>query len=336
MKSFIKLLLQFCIPFIVLVLIYIVLDPFKVVWHYDSFFDPEKQGRVGLNKDYVSTATFDTYHEQQQYNSFIFGNSRSVFYEVAQWQQHLPPGSKPYHFDASGEALYSLAKKVEYADAKGLELQNVLLILDYETLLQDTPKTGHLFEISPQLVNYRNITDFHFSAMRAFLSSKFLVAYTDFKITGEVKPYMTKRLLIEDSPYTYDPLTNEIRHGEYERMIENGTYYTPERLSVFYEREPGQRYSPPAIGDSQKKILSEIAAVFKRNNTIVKIVINPLYNQEKLNTSDLEYLKQKFGSGNVFDYSGINHITSDYRNYYEASHYRPHIANAIMKEIYGK
>ena len=40
------------------------------------------------------------------------------------------------------------------------------------------------------------------------------------------------------------------------------------------------------------------------------------------------------GKQNVFDFSGINFITNDYHNYYENSHYRPHVADYIMKEIY--
>ena len=36
----------------------------------------------------------------------------------------------------------------------------------------------------------------------------------------------------------------------------------------------------------------------------------------KLNESDLIYLKDTFGEDNVFDFSGINEFTNDYRNYY--------------------
>ena len=54
----------------------------------------------------------------------------------------------------------------------------------------------------------------------------------------------------------------------------------------------------------------------------------------KLNESDLIYLKDTFGEDNVFDFSGINEFTNDYRNYYEISHYRPHVARKILEIVY--
>lgn len=59
-----------------------------------------------------------------------------------------------------------------------------------------------------------------------------------------------------------------------------------------------------------------------------------MYDQLKINEEDLEYLKTLFGDVNVFDFSGINKFTNDYKNYYEASHYRPHVTKEIMEKIY--
>ena len=64
-------------------------------------------------------------------------------------------------------------------------------------------------------------------------------------------------------------------------------------------------------------------------------MISPLYNKMKLHNEDLEYLKKVFGETNVFDFSGINKFTNDYRNYYESSHYRPHVAREILKIVYN-
>jgi hypothetical protein len=81
-------------------------------------------------------------------------------------------------------------------------------------------------------------------------------------------------------------------------------------------------------------MLLEIADIFKKNKTNYKLVINPLYDQVKLNQQDLDILIKLFGKENVHDFSGINFITNDYHNYYENPHYRPHIADYIMGEIY--
>jgi hypothetical protein len=334
MKKFITRILSFFFPFLVVVMAYVVLDPFMVLKGYDTFFDPKANGWVGLNKDYVSTTTFDSNYQKEQYNSFIFGNSRSIFYQVSDWKRNLKPKSNCYHFDASGEALYSLYKKVKYIESKKLEIKNVLLILDYSTLIQDKPKTGHLFVISPQLENNENLFSFNFEFLKAFLSPKFLSAYIDFKLSGKVKPYMKNDNLIDDRPSKYDLSTNEIRFDAFEALINKGEYYTNDRKSVFYKRDTIQTFSPIGIAVNQKIILKEILDIFVRQKTNYKIIINPLYDQIKLNPQDLDYLIQLFGNENVFDFSGINKFTKDYTNYYESSHYRPHVACEIMELVY--
>ncbi|MEG2479981.1 MAG: hypothetical protein RSA50_06885, partial [Mucinivorans sp.] len=55
----------------------------------------------------------------------------------------------------------------------------------------------------------------------------------------------------------------------------------------------------------------------------------------KLSLADKQIIDYIFGQNNVFDFSGINSFTKDYHNYYEDSHYRPHVAKAIIDTIYS-
>lgn len=340
MRKFLSKLFRFSlyglVPLAILGVVYVSLDPFKVIKHYDSFYDMDAKGWVGLNKDFVSTSTFIHNSKTINYNSFIFGNSRSLFYEVSDWETHLPENSTCFHYDASAESIWALQKKIEFIDREGIKIENALLVLDYSILIQDTAMSGHLFVISPKLVGNSNIIEFHKTFFSAFLSPKFLYAYLDYQISGEVKPYMKENKLLDDAPYNYEIATNEIRHEYFEKLIAEKQYFTQERLSVFYQRDTIQKTSPQAIEENQRKILNEIHAILKRQNSNVKIVISPLYDQLKLNGKDLAYLKYLFGEENVFDFSGINNITIDYQNYYENSHYRPHIAREIMDEVYGE
>jgi len=323
------------LPIIILFILYLFLDPFKVIKSYDTFYDSKAKGRVGINKDYVGTITFNNNSKRIAYNSFIFGNSRSIFYQVSDWKKHLPQNAACFHYDASGEALWALNKKIEFLDNKGVNIENVLLILDYVTLIQDKPQSGHLFIISPELVNNSNIFEFHKTFFLAFLSPKFLYAFIDFKISNIVKPYMKKNNLLDDKPQNYDISTNELRLDDFEKLISANKYYTEERLSVFFDRDTVQRFSPQSITENQMTILTNIQSIFKKHNTKVKIVISPIYDQIKLNDMDLVYLKSLFGTENVFDFSGINKFTMNYKNYYESSHYRPHVTREIMEIIYA-
>ena len=82
-------------------------------------------------------------------------------------------------------------------------------------------------------------------------------------------------------------------------------------------------------------MLQEIFDIFTKHKTNYKVIINPLYDQVKFNNQDLNYLIQLFGKDKVFDFSGVNKFTNDYKNYYETEHYRPTVANEVMKEIYN-
>lgn len=339
MKTFLYRLFRFSliglIPLLIILCLYIIFDPFKVLRNYDSYIDKNAKGAVVLNRDHVSTTTFINNNPKYKYNSFIFGNSRSIFYHISEWKTYLNADASCYHFDASAEALYAINKKIEFIDKNGNEINNILLILDHSTLNQDQPKSGHLFIISPPLVDNSNIFEFHKTFFLTFLNPKFLYAFLDFKISGYIKPYMKRNNLLDDRLKKYDAATNEIRYDYFEDLIRANKYYTIERLSVFYKRDTtSQKYSPQCIFENQKRMLENINSITKKHNTSIKIVINPLYDQLQLNNDDLKYLRNLFGTENVFDFSGINKFTNDYRNYYESSHYRPHVATNILEIIY--
>ena len=166
-----------------------------------------------------------------------------------------------------------------------------------------------------------------------------LCHYTiDFKITHHIKDYMTKNYIFDERPFVYDAKTNEIRFEHYEKMIDQNPdeYYNAERMAGFWERRTTHYTFPPVIFDKQKLLLNEINKIFQKHNTHVKIIINPLYDQRELNKKDLEVLIDIFGRDVVFDFSGKNDLTAPVQNYYEQSHYRPHVADSVMARIYRR
>jgi hypothetical protein len=334
--TFLKKLGFFALPFVGFFIIYLLVDPFKVIRDYPSFYKSGYPSYIALNRDYVSTTTFDKYYLTNNYNSFILGNSRSIFYEVKDWKPHLNSSQSCFHFDASGENLYGIYKKVKYLNNKVPNIDNALLILDYDTLSGTEPHNeGHLFIISPQLENGKNFFQFHLEFLKAFSNPRFLFAFIDFNLFGKVKNYMKTANLFDDRPFFYELISNEIRFQYFESMIDKdeNLYYGP-RNHIFYERTGKIKYSPPCIRDKQKVYLEKIKNIFHKHKTNYKIIISPLYDQIGLNRDDVKSLCRIFGTENVYDFSGINEFTNNYRNYYETSHYRPHVTCKIIKEIY--
>lgn len=335
MKKFFAKLFLFLSPFILAITVYALLDPFKVIRKYNEYYVSDEIIGVSINRGYVSTCMFDNNNEEYKYDSFILGNSRSIFYEIDDWKQYLPENSACFHFDASGEPLYGIYKKIQYLFNKGSHIANTLIVLDYATLKQTRSSSGHLGIIAPQLEQNRNFIPFHLAFFKAFSRPGFTIAYLDYTISGKIKPYMKRNSFLDDRPVHYNPVANEISFPYFEKLIEEGKYYTSERMKVFFSRDfSEQQYSPESINDQQKMMLSAIRNIFQNQRTNYKIIINPLYDQMKLNEQDLVYLENMFGKEHVFDFSGINEITNDYTNYYEDSHYRPQVARKIMQRIY--
>ena len=77
-----------------------------------------------------------------------------------------------------------------------------------------------------------------------------------------------------------------------------------------------------------------IRDVLQRQRTDFRIVVSPLYDQIKLHPQDLARLQEIFGVDRVFDYSGVNAITSDRHYFLEPFHYRTLAGRRILSEIY--
>ena len=76
-------------------------------------------------------------------------------------------------------------------------------------------------------------------------------------------------------------------------------------------------------------MFAEMAGIFKRQHTRLKVVIAPFFDQIRINPADLQCLQDLFGKENVYDFSGPNKWNSDYHNY------RPHVATEILNLIYS-
>lgn len=335
MTKFTKYIFLFSIPFISVITIYIVTDVFKIIYSYNPFYEPSCY--VGLNRAYGSLVTYNNQNPKYHYDSFILGNSRSLFYEIDVWKKYLPNGSKCMHFDANGGTIGGLHAKIAYIDRTGGNLKNALLILDYGILSNFERKEGYLYITPPMLKEDANLSDyinFHYQHFIAFINPVFVAAIADYNISHTFRPYM--QTLIIDDKSTYNPEYNEFQWNKIEMEIKNGSYYDNAHISVFNgEQKPGS-YSKEHLGKKEIRSLSDIKKIFDKHHTNYKIVISPLYDQIKLNRNSYNIICKIFGKQNVFDFSGINKWNKDYHNYYETSHYRPIVSNEIMDIIYNQ
>jgi hypothetical protein len=253
-----------------------------------------------------------------------------MFYHVKTWEKFIK--GNPFHFNAYLETIYGIDGKLKLLDELNINIKNALIILDRSTLEGIRNSTGHIF-IKHPAISKESYLSFHFEMFKGYFS-KSILAYTDLFFTGEKKPYM-KEFGIINNIWKHDMKTNQLSYFVYDEELKNNpNLYYSDKLELFFKRDTIQMYSEPSINKEQEIVLKSILSILNSHKTNYKIIINPLYDQIKLNPKDIVYLKNLFGEENVFDFSGINSITNDYHNYYETSHYRPLVCDSILNIIY--
>jgi hypothetical protein len=306
------------------------MDPFKLFKSYDDY---SKNLIVIPNRDFISTEVYKKNRKVYHYDSFIFGSSRTMAYKTSDWRKYLGPSSSPFIFDASGESIFGIYTKVKFIDKLKDTIKNALVILCPDcTFACDTDQKGHLFMKDPSAAGTSWIK-FYTEFFKVYLDWGFLRNYYDYILTKNFKPSMSD--FLEYRKIKYDPITNDVWVLDWENELrDNQVLYYRNRKSTFYYRGPTEISLNPQISERQKEMLLVIKKIFDKYKTSYKILISPLYKQQKFNTTDLEILNGIFGKKNVFDFSGKNQITDNIKNYYENSHYRIHVGDSIMSIIY--
>jgi len=314
------------------IMFYIITDPFEVVWKYRDQIVSTKNYIIISNRDFQSSQLFLLNYKRNKYDSFIFGNSRSLFYQIETWKTFID--GKCFHFDASNESLYGINCKFNVINELNLNIKNTLIIVDAGLLSQVKNSEGHLFIKHPEF-SKESFLNFHYEMFKGFFP-RAMIAYADLFLNGK-KKYMSKYGVIDNNIWKHDFESNQLKYDLYDHQIKiDPDLYYADKRTIFYKRSTIQTTDGSVIHKEQKELLENIYKILTARNTNYKIIISPLYDQKKINSNDLNFLKNLFGSENVYDFSGINSITSDYHNYYETSHYRPVVCDSIMKLVYNQ
>ncbi len=316
------------IPALILTLLYLHFDPFKVLKKYKTY----SYTTIEPNRDYISTEIFLANREKYKYNSFIFGSSRAVSFNPASWLKHLDEQSAPFVFDASGESLFGIYKKLKFLENEKTDIKNVLILFCRNACFKYNNHDDHLGIKHPK-VSGESWTKFHLVFLKAYFNLKFLLGYYSFLITK--KQNIFTQGIIQDKGVSIDYNTNHIKLDTWENQLNKDPQkYYESRSNIFYKRE-GERYEPDQkMEENQIKMLIEIREILERNHTDYKIILSPIYDQVRFSIKDKEILLEIFGD-HLYDFTGKNFITENDTNWYEIYHFRPFIADSIMNIIYS-
>lgn len=305
---------------------FIFADPMKL------FFDtgnPVSKG-VLMNDRYYQIEYLNSH--PKDFNSFIFGSSRSKAFHTKDWKKHLPSNAIPYHMGVNDESLYGIVQKLRYLDQNGYRINNVLIQMDPRLLSQLKNSEAHVFR-DHYLVSGETKTAFYQRFFTAFLNLNFLKNYIRFKQTGEIQN-KNQNIFLWDPGFISNPKTGDIFYQRYNNEIKADSmgYFKKNELE---KKERNETLSPQLINTDANALLLELVRLLKKHHCNFNIVISPNFDLVLLNPKDKQYLKTLFGS-NFFDFSGKNQLTQSLGNYYEEKHFRPHVAALIMDSIYEK
>lgn len=331
MKNFILHLLKFLIPFLVVILIVSYVDFFKIWGFQDDYY---QQNKVELNREMVCTKTYNHHRKIENFNSFIFGNSRSQAYKCGKWSTYLDKDSKAFIFDGSGEGIWGISKKAEYLDELGDTIRNALLVLD-RTLLKTTKMNEGHIAIPMPVVSKSSYSKYYLTFLEASLDPKFIISYIDYSIFRKYRKYMKLFIVRDEIKPKFNPINCDYSPGydEVIRVDSIGYYKKLINNGEFYDR-PVEKKWKCEITDLEIEQLKSIKNIFSKHNTKYTIIISPAYDQIPLEDEQLELLNKIFGKENIFNFSGKNKYTENISNHYESWHYKPIVANDIMRIIY--
>lgn len=333
MKRFVLLSLLAVLPVLLLVAFYIMRDPFQVVKPYEGKLHQSSDSlALTTNWGYVTVESFKYFNPQGHYDSFIFGSSLSGYYQVKDWKRYLPEDARPFHFNASRETLHGILNKLNWLVARGVKINNALLVIEDEMLTRRPLDSDVLFVQHPETAP--GVSDWHFQQLYFNTYRRpVLVAYLLFP------GLMADRVLEEGYATTDISDRNEsINEGYYAWAdsviaVNPDEFFTPEHVSLYTR--------PTKLMPCQSKITSEVSSllwnimnVLRNQEADYQIIIPPHYGYEAMDSRDLYKMEQIFGADRVHDYSHDAEMGNNVRHYYDDRHLVAQDCARLMDSAY--
>jgi hypothetical protein len=328
-NSFFKRLFLFSSPFVLLLVVYIISDPFKVLYKYENY---NGDTYIYKNRDFISTEMYLKNSKIYIYDSFIFGSSTVVAYPPSIWGKYINTKNNIFTFDAAGENIVGIWSKIKYIHNAHHPIKNALIIMDTEITFSKFNNRGHIF-MKHYKIYPSSRFNFHFESFKSFINLKFLIALAHYKISKHFYSYMTN--VLDDRSFYYDLVSNEEHFvGPINELKTDSINYYLRRKGLFITRGNNPPEINSQIDEDHIQMLKEINEIFTNDSTNFKIVITPLYNQVAFNKNDLRILQKTFGENNVSDFSGINKYTEAMSNFYDNNHCKKYVGDEILNRIY--
>lgn len=317
------------IPALVIVFcsyVYFKVDPFEDFGCHKNYswkYFYQSLGDVSTKKLLNSTVN---------YNSFVFGSSRTVSFYACYAQSRIK-NSKFFHYGNWTESIGGIAAKLILLDSLGYSLDNVFIYIDTDNTFKDD---GRCHPDDHYLLTGKNRNAYYYSHFRSFIppnvkKMKILLGY---HIDPESFPNWESDLITNDSKHTCsDSIINNYGvprfDAEYIAKIDS-----MKKSGFLYVRSKFQKFKESQISNSETALLMKVKSILDKHKSRYTVIITPLYDQMRFSRFDFDIIKEIF-KDRLFDFSGINEFTNNEYNYSDRIHFLPYISKQIIDSACG-
>jgi hypothetical protein len=312
MKKFIKKIIVFTLPILLLLLPILIsynvwLDPFGVIRS-----NMENQ-LTEPNQNYLKT----TYilNNPTKYNAFLFGSSRIGKINVGK----VIDDNNWYNMTYSQGVPHEHLNNIELFLKSDVTINKIIIGIDEISCF-----------ISPEIHMNQSLRKPYKTALNPLIDYLLL------------KPSYSMYRSIRKAPHK-----NFFSFGAYKTIYKNGSFLPNlkdvyiEKNIILHSKDPifNKPYWPLENSNNIRSTINSIKKIIdisRKNNIELVIFVNPIYAKtykKAVSEGFLTFLNQCSMITDLYDFSGINAITTNKANYYENSHYRPIIGNLILEEI---
>ncbi|GEM_PF-831895 len=332
--NWLKNIFLFLTPVFALMAVYFTLDPFAIVGPLES----TKLNPIASSDDYYGVERFLlNVQEGEKYNSFVFGNSKTLAFEP----DALCTESECayYNFGAPGESITNIHSKLKLILDEGQELKLALVVLDHKILLNENNShpnfKGPVYEHHPR-VSQSSWIEFHMNFIKYFVRDFFFFDFLKWKLTEKWEPSFEGKISRETSSESvaYSRLQNFSTRVEAEGQItkDPDAYYSNMEAEMTKKNRVTHQLE---LSLKQLNLLREMNQIFQEQNTKFNIVLGPYWNSDQLDQTTIAKIRECFGEDRVFDFTGDNQWNLDMEKWYESNHYRPLVGSSNMNQVRG-
>lgn len=313
----------FSSPLLICLLFFVADDPFGIFYKDLSLAE--------RSEDVVKTREYLRSFKGNNNVAFVFGNSRGNAFREVDWKKYID-AEYVFNYSCPGESILNIRKKLELITSNQ-RITNALILID-AGILENT-NNSHRFYKGP-VYNHSPLTsdisylNFYSNYILYYFSDLFFAKHICYKLSASYNENWMK-----------DAFKNPA--NELDQIASNRFSTLADSLLETNFKEYKLRFKPD-YSFNQKSIrsidvkdqdhLKVIKELLDKNSINYKVIVPPDFHKKRTPLTISNYLNDLFGN-NLYDFTGLNEITSDSSMNYENLHFTYRAGKLMLEKMYA-